>query len=246
MRAAFQPRLQVYIGSKRQGYKVEGVIIMHDNKVTDVLGAGTHYYPEYWSGDAQDAVLADLSRIIAAAPLFVPRMPRTGQPWSITMTNAGALGWVSDREGYRYQPHHPETGAAWPQIPDALLALWDDVTGYRAPPECCLINYYAAPKAKMGLHQDRDETALDAPVVSVSLGDTAVFRMGGPQRRGSTRSMRLHSGDACVFGGPSRLYFHGIDRVLHGSSQRLGTVAPFHEGGRINLTLRRVNPPDNR
>ena len=217
---------------------------MNANKVTDVLGPDTFYYGDYWDETAQNDILAALGQIIAAAPLFVPRMPRTGQPWSITMTNAGRLGWVSDRDGYRYQPHHPETGEKWPEMPAALLALWDDVTGYPAPPECCLINYYAAPKAKMGLHQDRDERALDAPVVSVSLGDTAVFRMGGAERRGKTRSMRLHSGDVFVFGGASRMNFHGIDRVLHGSSQRLAATGAFAEGGRVNLTLRRVSPPD--
>ena len=174
---------------------------MSASKVADVLGPGTFYYGKYWDANAQTDILAALGEIITAAPLFVPRMPRTGQPWSITMTNAGTLGWVSDRDGYRYQPHHPKTGENWPKLPPALLDLWDDVSGYPAPPECCLINYYAAPKAKMGLHQDRDELALDAPVVSISLGDTAVFRMGGagnvakPDPCACTAAM-------FVFGGP--------------------------------------------
>ena len=224
----------------------------------NILGAGTHYHPEYWGSSAQADLLAEVATALQQAPLFVPRMPRTNQPWSIRMSNMGSLGWVSDKKGYRYQAEHPETGAAWPQIPSSLLGLWDAVSGCAAPPECCLINYYDKPTSKMGLHQDRDELAFEAPVVSVSLGDSAVFRMGGPQRRGSTRSIKLHSGDVFVFGGEARLHFHGLDRILHGSSQLLANHTAFGNapgnalgdtlgdtlgnGGRINLTLRRVHP----
>lgn len=207
---------------------------------------GIAHHPDYLSPAAQRALLAEIVDILAVAPFFKPRMPRTNQPWSIEMTNAGPLGWVSDRTGYRYQPTHPETGATWPHLPDSLCAMWDALTGYPAPPECCLINYYPTAKAKMGLHQDRDEQADDAPVLSLSLGDSAVFRMGGPTRRGPTTSLKLHSGDAFVFGGPARLYYHGIDRILFGSSRLLGpegTHEAFAEGGRINLTLRRVTRP---
>ncbi len=178
-------------------------------------------------------MLGDIVAVIRDAPLFQPRMPRTGKPFSVRMTNGGPLGWVSDETGYRYQPTHPDTGRPWPPMPAALLALWDDLAGYGLPPEACLVNLYDA-GARMGLHQDRDEAALDAPVVSVSLGDTALFRIGGTSRGGPTRSLRLASGDVFVFGGPARLVFHGIDRVLAGSSTLI------RGGGRINLTLRRV------
>ena len=175
--------------------------------------------------------------VIGAAPLYVPRMPRTAKPMSVRMSNCGPLGWVTDEaRGYRYQSIHPETGAPWPPIPDILLRAWRDLGGYALPPEACLINFYAA-DARMGLHQDKDERDLAAPVVSLSLGDTALFRVGGLNRGGPTMSVRLASGDAVVLGGESRLVFHGVDRILPGTSTLLA------EGGRINLTLRRVTKP---
>ena len=197
------------------------------------LAPGLVYFPGYLDRAAQGALLADLDNILEAAPLFTPRMPRTGKPFSVRMTNCGVLGWVSDVAGYRYQAIHPETGAPWPAMPAAALRAWAELGGYPHPPEACLVNVYAA-KARMGLHQDRDEAALDAPVVSLSLGATGLFRFGGTSRRGATRSLKLASGDALVFGGPSRLVFHGIDRLITGTSDLLP------EGGRINLTLRRV------
>lgn len=198
------------------------------------LADGIALYPGHLTAAEQAALLAEVAAVIAQAPLFVPRMPRTGKPFSVRMTNCGPLGWVSDETGYRYQPTHPVTGDPWPPIPERLLALWRDV-GAPAEPEACLVNHYAA-GARLGLHQDSDEKTFDAPVVSVSLGDTAVFRIGGTTRKGPTRSVRLASGDVVVFGGPSRLAFHGIDRVLAGSSRLVAG------GGRINLTLRRVTP----
>jgi alkylated DNA repair protein (DNA oxidative demethylase) len=174
--------------------------------------------------------------VVRAAPLFQPVMPKTGTPFSIRMTNCGPLGWVSDREGYRYQATHPLTGGPWPAIPKALLALWAAVADHPDPPQACLVNWYQ-PGARMGLHQDRDEHDFSAPVVSVSLGDTAKFRIGGPDRREPTRSFELASGDVLVMGGAARLAFHGVDRILSGTSTLL--EAP----GRINLTLRRVTLP---
>ena len=200
------------------------------------IAPGVVHHPGWLDRPAQEALLADLRAVVKAAPLFVPRMPRTGKPFSVRMSNCGALGWVSDETGYRYQPAHPETGEPWPAMPDALLAAWQALAGYPHPPEACLINLYDA-TAKMGLHQDRDEDDLDAPVLSLSLGDTAVFRVGGTSRGGKTVSVKLQSGDALSFGGPARLAFHGIDRVIAGTS----TLLP--QGGRINLTLRRVTRP---
>ncbi|WP_420391471.1 alpha-ketoglutarate-dependent dioxygenase AlkB family protein [Acuticoccus sp.] len=202
--------------------------------MSDAPLEGLAVLPGRLSAAEQRALADEVADVIAAAPLFTPVMPRTGAPFSVRMTNCGPLGWVADRAGYRYQPTHPETGDPWPAMPQRLIDLWSEL-GAPADPETCLINVYA-PGARMGLHQDRDEGTFDAPVVSVSLGDTAVFRMGGTTRRGPTRSVRLASGDVVVFGGAARLMYHGIDRVLAGSS----TLLPG--GGRINLTLRRVTP----
>ncbi|MEW9617266.1 alpha-ketoglutarate-dependent dioxygenase AlkB [Shinella sp. S4-D37] len=197
---------------------------------------GLRYFPDHFDRPAQEGLLGAIRQVVAEAPLFVPRMPKTGKPMSVRMTNCGALGWVTDKDGgYRYQPTHPQTGRPWPAIPGVLLALWNAVSGFEKPPEACLVNFYD-PDAKMGLHQDRDETEFAAPVVSVSLGDQCLFRVGGVSRGDPTRSFRLSSGDVFVFGGESRLIFHGVDRIYPGTSTLL------KNGGRINLTLRRVNP----
>lgn len=171
-------------------------------------------------------------------------MPRTGKPFSVRMTNAGSHGWVSDKQdGYRYQPCHLETGRPWPKIPDTILALWQDVHLDAPPPQCCLINYYEDPGARMGLHVDADEADLasqaPAPILSISLGDTALFRIGGLTRKGPTRSLRLASGDVVSLGGEARRAFHGIDRVYPGTSTLLAENG-FPSGGRLNITLRRV------
>ncbi|MDI4666668.1 alpha-ketoglutarate-dependent dioxygenase AlkB [Xanthobacter autotrophicus] len=199
------------------------------------VGPGALWFREALDRGAQAALLADVGAVLDAAPLFTPAMPRTGKPFSVRMSNCGPLGWVADAAGYRYQAFHPDTRAPWPAMPAALAALWDAYAGFPAPAEACLINYYG-PDARMSLHQDRDEADFTAPVLSISLGDTAVFRIGGETRAGATRSLRLASGDIFLLSGPSRLAFHGIDRILPGTS----TLLPG--GGRFNLTLRRVNP----
>jgi alkylated DNA repair protein (DNA oxidative demethylase) len=195
--------------------------------------AGFRMVPGYLDRAGQEALLVALRAVIAHAPLYVPRMPKSGKPMSVLMSNCGPLGWVTDERGYRYQPSHPETGEPWPPVPDILVKAWDELGGYSQPPESCLINYYG-PTAKMGLHQDRDEADFAAPVVSLSLGDAALFRIGGTSRGGPTRSLRLASGDAVVLGDAARLAFHGVDRIIPGTSMLLP------EGGRINFTLRRV------
>lgn len=177
----------------------------------------------------------------ANAPLYVPTMPRSGKPFSVRMTNFGPLGWVSDKVGgYRYQPTHPETGRPWPPIPEMVMDVWQAISGYPHPPEACLVNYYAS-DARMGLHQDRDEADFEAPVVSLSLGDACRFRVGGTTRGGRTISFRLTSGDVVVLGGAARLAYHGVDRIYPATSTLLRDWFP--EGGRINLTLRRVTKP---
>ena len=197
---------------------------------------GLRYLPGHFGLAAQKALVEELRIAAAEAPFLTPVMPRTGRPFSVRMTNLGTLGWVSDRAGYRYQPTHPETAKPWPPIPEMVLKLWREVSGYAHEPQACLVNYYRQ-GAKMGLHRDADEEDFAAPVVSVSLGDTAVFRFGGPERGGKTETLKLSSGDVVVMGGPSRLCYHGIDRVLSGTSTLL------KDGGRINLTLRRVTKP---
>jgi DNA oxidative demethylase len=197
---------------------------------------GLRFYPDYLSREAQMAVLAALRGVLAKAPLFTPRMPKSGRPMSVGMSNCGPLGWISDERGYRYQSLHPDTGQPWPAIPDLLLQLWGEVARYPHVPEACLINHYA-PNAKMGLHQDRDEVDFSAPVVSLSLGDSCLLRVGGGKRSDPTRSFRLNSGDVLVLGGDMRLAFHGVDRIYPETSTLLA------EGGRINVTMRRVTRP---
>lgn len=202
------------------------------------LPAGFRYLPERFSRDQQQALVAAVRAGVADAPLYRPAMPRSGTPMSVRMTNFGPLGWVTDKErGYRYQPCHPVTEAPWPPIPEALRELWAAEADYPAPPQACLVNFYDS-EARMGLHVDADEDAKDAPVISVSLGDDALFRIAhAPGRTGRTSSLRLRSGDVVVLGGAARACRHGVDRIYPGASSLLA------QGGRINLTLRRVTRP---
>jgi DNA oxidative demethylase len=198
-----------------QGLQVRGFVIHH----------------AALDGVAQEALVADVRGIVAAAPLVVPVTPG-GREMSVRMTCAGRVGWVTDRFGYRYDAVHP-SGVAWPAIPASVLAIWREATELSRDPDCCLVNWYGD-GAKMGLHQDKDEGDFDWPVVSISLGDAALFRMGGVERAEGTQSVWLQSGDVVVMGGAARLAWHGVDRVKHRSSR----VLP--NGGRINLTLRVV------
>ncbi len=180
---------------------------------------------------AQAALVADLRCVAAAAPFFTPVTPR-GQPMSVRMTSAGRLGWITDRRGYRYEPLHP-SGVPWPSIPEAVLALWRELATPDRDPDCCLVNYYGE-AARMGLHRDADEFDFCWPVLSISLGDSARFRMGGLARSDPTTSIILDSGDVVVIGGSARLAYHGIDHIRFGGSRLLP------QGGRINLTCRVV------
>lgn len=196
---------------------------------------GFKLHPGYLTRRDQEALVEEVRACLKAAPLFVPRMPRSGKPFSVRMSNAGTLGWVSDRDGgYRYQPLHPETGRPWPPIPDSVLQIWRDLAAYPDAPEACLINWYG-PEARMGLHRDADELARDAPVLSISLGDTAIFRIARTDGQAGSRSVKLTSGDVAILGGAARDAKHGIDRILPGTSSLLP------QPGRINLTLRRVS-----
>lgn len=198
---------------------------------------GFRLWPGLLSRAEQEALRDEVFARMRSGPLYVPRMPKSGQPMRVRMTNFGSLGWITDKEqGYRYQANHPDTGRPWPEMPPRVLDLWSELADYPAPPEACLVNLYES-DARMGLHIDADEEAWDAPVLSISLGDTALFRIGGPVRSDPTRSVRLSSGDVCLLGGASRRFYHGVDRILPGTSRLLP------KGGRINLTVRRVTPP---
>jgi alkylated DNA repair protein (DNA oxidative demethylase) len=202
-----------------------------------VIAPGVVLWRERLSPAAQRTLLADTMIRLDGAPLYRPVMPCSGKPFSVQQSSFGPLGWVSDKSGYRYQATHPVTGRPWPAIPASLLALWDAVAPLFLapvpPPSCCLVNLYRD-GARMGLHQDRDEADTSAPVIGVSLGDEALFRIGGTARKNPTRSVTLASGDVIVFGGPARLAFHGVDRV------RAGTSTLIAGGGRLSLTLRHV------
>ncbi|MEM7526818.1 MAG: alpha-ketoglutarate-dependent dioxygenase AlkB [Pseudomonadota bacterium] len=198
------------------------------------LPAGVELHRGFYDRAGQEALLTILRVVVAEAPLVRP-VTAWGKPMSVRMTSMGRVGWVIDRGRYRYVPCHPGTGHPWPAIPDAVLDAWRAVSGWAEPPDCCLMNWYGD-GAKMGLHRDADEgdEAFAAPVVSISLGDPARFRIGGLERGGPTQSVVLKSGDVLVMGGESRLAYHGIDRVWFGE----GGLMP--DGGRINLTLRVV------
>jgi alkylated DNA repair protein (DNA oxidative demethylase) len=191
--------------------------------------------PGFLAPDEQAALAAETLALAELAPPSRAITPY-GRTMSVAMTSFGPLGWVSDARGYRYQPHHPVTGEPWPPIPQRLLDLWAELCPGHPPPDACLVNLYDA-AARLGLHRDEDETDFSIPVLSVSLGDTALFRLGGLKRSDPTSRVRLASGDVCLLEGETRLAYHGVDRILPGSSRLLPN------GGRLNLTLRRAAPP---
>jgi len=182
---------------------------------------------------ASPAILTEILAILERVPprrLVTPR----GKTMSVAMTNCGTLGWVSDRTGYRYSPVDPATGAPWPGLPDSMRTLAIAAAaeagfdGFR--PDACLINLYEA-TSRMGLHQDRDESDFTQPIVSLSFGRSARFRFGGTERRQADRSLILADGDVLVFGGPARLMYHGVDKLIGPPHSVLGER-------RVNVTFR--------
>lgn len=196
--------------------------------------AGFRLLPGRLSPIEQAWLTGEVLQAAAVAPFWRPVTPG-GKAMSVEMTGLGDLCWITDAAGYRYEAAHPVTGRAFPAIPPLLLDLWSELCDPATPPDACLVNLYRE-GARMGLHQDKDEADFGFAVLSVSLGDTAVFRIGGTRRNDPTRSVRLASGDVCVLAGEARLAFHGVDRIIPGSSR----LVPG--GGRLNLTLRRARP----
>ncbi|MEX0285016.1 MAG: alpha-ketoglutarate-dependent dioxygenase AlkB [Paracoccaceae bacterium] len=213
------------------------VVSAGTDMVTRLDLRGVTIYPGFLDRLAQESLRDAVLGVLSDAPLFTPVTPR-GQEMSVRMSAAGQFGWITDRRGYRYEPQHP-AGVAWPAIPAAVMAIWSELADCARLPECCLINWYSA-KARMGLHQDKDEVDFSCPVLSVSLGDDALFRIGNATRGGRTESIWLRSGDVAVMGGEARLLYHGIDRLRPGSSSLFSDT--YLHGGRVNLTLRVVTP----
>ena len=197
---------------------------------------GFRHLPLYFSPKEQAALIDCVKTAVKTAPFYQPTMPQTGAPLSVVMTNFGTLGWVTDKtQGYRYQTTHPKTGTPWPPLPDLLVKLWKEAADWPDLPEACLVNWYRE-GSKMGPHIDSDELAVNAPVISISLGDPAMFRIGGPKRSGPTHRIKLMSGDVVIMGGASRQCYHSVSKIYYGQS------ALVPKGGRINLTMRRVKP----
>ena len=208
---------------------------MFDEPARDMaLGEGAALLGGFaWQLEAK--LLAAVDAIVKVSPLRHMTTPG-GHRMSVAMTNCGGLGWVTDRTGYRYDPIDPETGRAWPIMPSLfadLAASAAENAGFPSfLPDACLINRYV-PGARLTLHQDRNEIDFGAPIVSVSLGLPAVFLWGGLSRSDRIRRMRLNSGDVVVWGGPSRLTFHGVDTLKDGEHELTGA-------SRLNLTFRRA------
>ncbi|MFG3594989.1 DNA oxidative demethylase AlkB [Bradyrhizobium sp. RDI18] len=183
----------------------------------------------------ENEVVSALREIIARAPfrrMFTPG----GHQMSVAMTNCGSAGWVTDRSGYRYDGIDPDSGQPWPEMPPSFCVIAEQAAaaaGFAGfAPDACLINRYA-PGARMSLHQDKDEQDFAAPIVSVSLGLSAIFLFGGPKRADKPKRYRLEHGDIVVWGGPSRLFFHGVGPLADGEHALMGRQ-------RINLTFRKA------
>ncbi|MBT5809012.1 MAG: DNA oxidative demethylase AlkB [Rhodospirillaceae bacterium] len=198
------------------------------------LAEGAVLLREFATAEAP-ALMAAVTNIAAASPFRHMTTPG-GYDMSVAMTNCGDLGWVTDRRGYRYDPVDPDTGRSWPSMPPLFASLATraaDAAQYADfTPDACLINRYE-PGARLSLHQDKDERDFEAPIVSISLGLPATFLFGGLRRKDRPRRIRLESGDVVVWGGPSRLVYHGVAPLADGDD-------PLTGGRRINLTLRKA------
>jgi alkylated DNA repair protein (DNA oxidative demethylase) len=188
-----------------------------------------------FAGPAEDGLIAALRDIVAQAPFRHMSTPG-GHQMSVAMTNCGSAGWVTDRSGYRYDGIDPESGKPWPEMPSAFRKLAGRAAAEAGfdgfSPDACLINRYQ-PGARMSLHQDKDERDFGRPIVSVSLGLPAIFLFGGLKRSDKPQRYRLAHGDIVVWGGPSRLFFHGVAPLAEGEHNILGRL-------RVNLTFRKA------
>ena len=213
-------------GAKRSNPARAAAAVASAAKVSGIAGQALPFETE---------LLAALQTISARSPFRHMTTPG-GFVMSVAMTNCGAAGWVTDRSGYRYDAIDPQMGQPWPPLPDCFRALAVSAAtaaGYpRFVPDACLINRYE-PGARLSLHQDKNERDLGAPIVSVSIGLPATFQFGGLKRNDPVRKFGLRHGDVAVWGGRSRLFYHGVTELKDGEHDKLGRM-------RINLTFRRA------
>lgn len=199
---------------------------------------GFIFFKNYLTNERQQEILKDLEILLEESPPFINIM-WNGQPFKVMNSNAGLYGWYSHPSfGYRYQTTHPETNLPWPKIPESILKIIKELTestGYLDfRPECCYINLYPK-EGSLGPHRDESETNLTAPIISISLGDTAQFHLGGKERKDKSEKILIESGDCYIQGGESRMFYHSVKKILPGTSDLVSK-----EGGRINLTIRQV------
>jgi alkylated DNA repair protein (DNA oxidative demethylase) len=209
---------------------------LFENTAAQPLPAGIWHRSGLLGPDIQAELARAVAEIAREAPFTHPRMKGKGM-FSAAITNAGDAGWWSDERGYRYEPAQPGTARPWPKLPAVFVdTVARAVAGTPWPAfasDACLINFYGA-GAKMGLHQDKDERDFSQPIVTVSLGDDADFLIGGAKRADPARAIRVRSGDVVIMGPPSRMLFHGVRRVLAGTSPIPGVA------GRYSLTFRKA------
>lgn len=194
------------------------------------------------SDNIQKKLIKDIKKIILEAPLIQPIMPRWNKPFKTLITNAGSWGWVSDNLGYKYINFHPMTKKKWPKIPSLFYKIWHQFSGYEKLPDCSLINVYPDHNSKLGLHQDKDEQCFKAPVLSISLGCTAIFNYGKDKKK--LQKTTLPSGSIVLLKDHSRLYYHSISKIITKKipfEKKKMLLSPLYINGRISVTLRRFS-----